>query len=266
MYSTHLSGLVQLQDMAQSVAVEDSPMTSSRKNNTVTVSDQGDLILQIDDGSTAKSICYRVSSAILRRASGYFDVLLDPNKFSEGIVTSMAAAKLEKEYPDISLVPASSLPKVQVSDVGQFPIGMSNKHVLTHFFKILHDPQYHSLNIATPLVTALLAVVADRFDAVAPMATFVNANKRIMKAVLKSREEIFSGKVSEEVIRQNILSGLLLRIDDLVLHWSARLIIDGSSRWVLENEMLEPGSEPQWWNLPDGVEGKSSPFLYAKAF
>ena len=247
--------------MAPSIVAKDSQKSSSRNNNTVIVAAQGDFILQIGEGSTTKSICYRVSSEILKRVSGYFNVLLDPNKFSEGILTSEAAERLEKEYPDISLVPASSLPKILVSDVGQFPVGMSNKSLLTHFFKILHDPQYSSINIATPLVVTLLAVVADRFDAVAPIATFLKASKRVMRIIMKSREDISNGKMDEEIIRQNILSGLLLHIDDLVLHWSARLIMEGSSKWVTEDEDLESETEPQWWHLPDGIEGKPSPSL-----
>ena len=229
-------------------------------NNIVTVLNHGDLVLQIEEGSSSKAVYYRVSSTVLRKVSGYFNVLLDPAKFSEGIQTSMTAAQLEEDYPDISLVPTSSLPKISVADVGRFPTGTSNKSILSHFFRILHDPHYSSLNVATPLVVALLAIVADRFDAVVPIATFVRANKKAMKAILKNRDEISDGKVTEEVIRQNILSGLLLHIDDLVLHWSARLIVEGSSQWHVEDEH-DSKLELQWWNLPDAIESESFTLL-----
>ena len=236
---------------------EGTPKSGFRTNNIVTISSHGDLVLQIEEGSSSKIVYYRVSSSVLRSVSRYFDVLLDPAKFSEGIQTGITAAQLEKDYPDISLVPTSSLPKISVADVGRFPAGMSNKSILSHFFKILHDPHYSSLSTATPLVITLLAIVADRFDATLPIAAFVKANKRAAKAVMKSKDEISKGKVAEEVIRQNILSGLLLHIDEVVLHWSARLIMEGSPKWHLEDQDDDPERELQWWNLPDSIESKS---------
>ena len=240
---------------------ESAQRSGFRNNNIVNISSHGDLVLQIEEGCSSKIICYRVSSTALRSISSYFDVLLDPAKFSEGIETGVTTAQLEKDYPDISLVPTSSLPKISITDVGRFPAGMSNKNILSHFFRILHDPHYASPNIATPQAVVLLAIVADRFDAAAPVSTFIKANKKAMKAVLKSRDEIVNGKVAEEVVRQNILSGLLLHIDGLVLQWSWRLIIEGSSKWYVEEDEHDPKLELQWWNLPSAIESRSIKIL-----
>ena len=213
-------------------------------NSVVIITVDGDLVLQIEDTLEKVDICYRVSSAVLKEASTYFINLLDPKKFNEGIRVYKELAELRKTYSDISNVPASSLSRISISDVGEFPKGISNEIILTYFFKILHLTHERPHRNPSASSMALLAVVADRFDASKSIVSYVKEAKATQTQVMK-----------EETWRQKLLTGYLLGIEDSVKRWSSQLILSGSERWMQGNEDSVIHGEPLWWHLPGDVEG-----------
>ena len=214
----------------------------------VIITVNGDLILQIQDTSERAAICYRVSSTVLKGVSAYFVNLLDPQKFSEGVRVHTELIELRTKYSDFSTVPASSLPRISISDVGDFPEGISNEFILTYFFKILHRTHERPHRVHPNASSmALLSVVADRFGAAKSVSSYVKEIKTPHSLTMK-----------EEAWRQKLLTGYLLGIDDFVKRWSSQLILAGSERWIQDNEKAIVHGEPLWWHLPSDVEGMSA--------
>ena len=232
---------------------EDGDTSGSGKSEeaAVIISGHGDILLEIEDTLQQASICYRVRTSVLKKASAYFNNLLDPTKFHEGVTVARSLGDLRTQYSDISLVPLSALPRVPIADVGQFPKGVSNEFILTYFFKILHLPngRPHSVSGAAPL--ALLAVVADRFSAAEAIAPYI-----------KDIRAPLSLSTKEEPVRQKLLVGLLLGFDDWLTRCSNHLILTGSEKWTVSDSDPYSSDEPLWWYLPGSVEGKSTMDLY----
>ena len=218
----------------------------SMGDTVVIITVNGDLLLEIEDTLTKVGICYRVSSRVLKESSTYFVNLLDPQKFSEGVRVHRELAELHTKHSDISVVPASSLPRVLISDVGDFPRGTSNEFILTYFFKILHLTNERPHRNPSSTSMALLAVVADRFDATKAIASYVKEAKAPHNQVMK-----------EETCRQRLLTGYLLTIDDSAKRWSNQLILAGSERWTQDYQESVTHGEPLWWHLPGDIEGMS---------
>lgn len=119
---------------------------------------------------------------------------------------------------------------------------------------------------------ATLALQADRFDCAAPIAAYVRALRpRFPQPVARAtRDEdghsSLPALANEEAIRQKIFVAWIF---DMPLHFdrSTRdLILYGSQRWQSEyeedGEYEEEAEEEDpalaaWWDLPDGLEGKT---------
>ncbi|MCJ1231988.1 hypothetical protein MMC12_008669 [Toensbergia leucococca] len=239
----------------------DSPLTESSKSSSTvtTIVEDGDLVLQ-SEGNRQGAVClYRVSWTTLRKASAYFNVLLDPSKFSEGATVQAKLSMLPERRRDQPLsISTSALPIVKIFDLGTFPDKFSNKDIFGHFLSILHgsNSRLYMPDSSTQFV-ALLAIVADRFASTKPIADFVlrNGLKKAHSVGLKEISKDALGVNNELWRRQRLLIGLLLGFRDWVYQYSTLMIQHGSINW---ETMANTGVEDKtmlWWYLPEDLEG-----------
>ena len=228
----------------------------------IIVSHHGDVLLQVRDQETGSERSYRCMRNVLRRASTYFDVLFDPQKFSEGITIETRLRELELEEHRHTPAPASSLPVVSIFDVGDLPKDDYWANVVfSLFLHILHTPtdpwaaegRSQSINLI-----ALLAIVADRFSALAEIAGYLK-RQRLDITLMKVRKSATAYQTELEN-RQMLFAGMAFEFPTWVQHCSAALIVDGSKMWNSTNSDLyevdgEHGKDALWWRLPNGVEG-----------
>ena len=231
------------------------------------IATQGDVFLVIKDPRTGFDARYRCSRAALRSNSEYFNVLLDPTKFSEGIAVEAKMQELVKEYADFLAIPASKLPAVAVSDVCQLPKEACQpaSTVIGLFFRVLHDTttpwpksRLHPINLV-----ALLAILADRLQAIRPIREYLKSQK-VETTLLRDRRMCTAHQLGIDN-RQRVLAGIIFDFPTWVREYSAALILAGPKRPVTTN--LESGDDEEadddalWWRLPNGVEGTYMLFL-----
>ena len=231
--------------------------------SSVVISTSGNILLQINDSAMGIQRYYRCSRSVLRSASEYFDVLLDPVKFSEGIAVEARLQDLTRQYNDYTSIPASDLPKITVADVGDLPKGcISTATVIALFFQILHDSSttWPVLRAESVNLVALLSIVADRFACATKIAEYIIGH-RLRITLLKDRKSATAHKKELEN-RQRLLAGLIFGFSDWVYQCSAALIVEGPVRQAtisLDNNEDEDqeGDDALWCSLPGGVEGVS---------
>jgi hypothetical protein len=219
----------------------------------------GEFCIKVKDQTTGLEHRYRCDRNVLRSASEYFDVLLDPMKFSEGAAIEAKLQELYKQYD--GPIPTSRLPTVSVADIGELPkASVSTCSLLRLFLRILHDPviPWPVSRSQSLTVVALLAIVADRFAAHGPIAAYLR--RQMLDVTLLKDKKPTTAHKTELGNRQRLLAGMVFGFSQWVLQCSAALIIDGSNRWM--NTHSESGDQPQkddddaiWWRLPGGVEG-----------
>ncbi len=215
----------------------------------IDVDPRGDLLLRIKDHGTGTDCAYRVSTTVLRRASPYFRVLLDPSKFSEGIAVDKRLRAIRGLQEEIEAIPSLELPMIFIPDIGHVPKTVSTESAVLLFLHVLHNEDT-SWPTPKPSFLALLAIIADRFAATTPIANYVIQRKWKTKIVAQKGPN----SAAEVRLRQQLLIGLILRFPDWVRQCSASLIVQGSERWSTLCEEVKEG-EALWWNLPNGLEG-----------
>ncbi|KAF2849101.1 hypothetical protein T440DRAFT_137550 [Plenodomus tracheiphilus IPT5] len=211
----------------------------------------GDFILDVAQERGGQRFSYRVDSRALYERSRYFENLLS-DRFSEG---QQLAAALEAlrigGHASIADVPADKLPHVSVVNIGRTAItkAASLKNLVADFLRALHGLD---LDVARPPIANLanLAVVADRFDALAHLSTYVR--KRYNLNVLDAKTKGKSTPLTEERIRQKLFIGLYFDIPLWVTKYSKHLIMRDSVQWQPETE--EDHTKALWWDIPNGVE------------
>lgn len=202
----------------------------------------GDVLIQVNDS------CYRCSRDVLRGASEYFNVLLDPVKFSEGIAIEAALLDLKRQYP--TTIPASELPKA-IADVDDLPED-SVSTVVELFFDILHDPsttwppilRAESINLI-----ALLAIIADRFACSETIAAYL-IRQGLETTLLRDRKTAHKNELEN---RQKLFAGLLFGFQDWVYQSSTALIVERRPESSEKEE--QEADDALWWNIPGGIEG-----------
>lgn len=221
---------------------------------------KSDLMLKVRDRGTGEQHFYLVDASTLRDASPYFSTLLDPNKFAEGIRLDERTKELGKKHAGDNAVPLADLPVVALDDVGQVPPLASTEAVFTLFLCILHSlvvplpqPDWSSL--------AMLAIIADRFDALEAVATFV-ARRGWTKRCFSWDERTPLGTKREKLLRQQILVALLFGIAPLLRKQTATLIVADSILWSEDEVAGKIDQEALWWDLPQGIEGTSARDLW----
>ncbi|MCJ1378286.1 hypothetical protein MMC17_001383 [Xylographa soralifera] len=233
------------------------------EDNIIAIEADGDLLMKVHGQPGEPTLYYQVSSIVLQKASPYFDRLLDPNKFSEGLAFETQLKSLKDRYPDVTAAPAVALPVIHISDVGQIPARYPSKNVVTHFFDILHDT--NSFWVMTGTLSnhiALLAILADRFDATKPVLDHItdqgwtHTNKETKE---NKKESSQSSLRSKEILwRQRIFAGVILGVQDWVVSYSRLLIDTGSERWrIASDAQIHVDDEAPWWYLPRGLEGET---------
>ena len=254
--------------MRQAGRISKAPgLFSKEDSSTLVISQEGDILIQIKHPDVGTDRCYRCSRDRLRSTSEYFNVLLNPTKFSEGIAAETRLQDLKRQYKDPATIPAPELPKLVVTDIGDLPKACrSADTVVTLLFKILHDcptkpptRQAESVNLL-----ALLAIVADRFACADIVGTYLVRQR--WRSVPVMDRKTAPAKKTELGNRKKLLAGLIFGYSDWVYQCSATLIVQGSIRQTvtsLGNGEVEgiQGDDGLWWRLPGGVEGAFLSFM-----
>ncbi|KAF2749553.1 hypothetical protein M011DRAFT_398426 [Sporormia fimetaria CBS 119925] len=214
----------------------------------IIIEPNGDLLLHVRQQQSDAGFRYRVDSKVLRQNSRYFDNLLS-DRFAEGQEVSKALEKLKSlGYATPADALPEELPSISIQDVGRISKVSSIENLVADFLRILHNKQ---ISPYPPLANvANIAIVADRFDAVASCADYIGRKKYI--EYLDAKSKVKSAAPPEERIRQKLLVGLLFDFPAWVSSCSKHLILRGSSQWKADFE--EDDTLPLWWNIPEGVE------------
>ncbi|KAF2034086.1 hypothetical protein EK21DRAFT_97852 [Setomelanomma holmii] len=224
----------------------------SDEDDPLVIALNGDLILDVAQEEDGTRYSYRVDSKTLQQNSRYFENLLS-DRFSEGQqwLKDLEALRLEGAT-DISEAPADLLPHISIVNVGRIAISKDSaiKNLLADFFRAVHGSD---LAVSNPPVANLanLAVVADRFDAIACLSKYVQRRKYIQVIDARSRGKP-SPTLTEERVRQKLLVGLLLDHPAWVTKYSKHLEMRDSVQWRPGIE--EDFTKALWWDIPNGVE------------
>ncbi|KAL5117946.1 hypothetical protein ACEQ8H_004091 [Pleosporales sp. CAS-2024a] len=218
----------------------------------IVIAVSGDLILDVAQEEHGQRYSYRVDSKTLQQNSRYFDKLLS-QRFREGKQLAAALEALAlRGCSDVAAVSADVLPHIDIVNVGRIAVSKTSaiQNLLADFLRALHG-----LDLPTPnppvANLANLAVVADRFDAVACLSNYVRPKKYMQLADAKTKGKP-SPALTEERMRQKLLVGLLFDYPAWVTKYSKHLIMRDSAQWRPGVE--EDHSKALWWDLPQGIE------------
>ena len=234
--------------------------SSDLPSTEVIIAHDGDVILEMKNPRLGLDNRYRCSRARLRSNSEYFDILLSPTKFSEGIAIEARLNELGERYTNFASIPVCKLPAVILPDVGQLPkASLSTNMMITLFLKILHDPHtsWPTSRLYVFDIVASLAIVADRLAAIQPIRAYIKSQK-LENTLLRDRK-ICTPRQLEIDNRQRLLAGVIFGFPLWVREYSAALILAGPSREVTTD--MNSGDEERaeddalWWRLPNGIEG-----------
>jgi hypothetical protein len=226
--------------------------TMSDEDDPLVIASSGDLILDVAQEEHEQRYSYRVDSKTLQNNSRYFENLLS-DRFSEGqqLSTALDALRLSG-YSDITEVSAEVLPHISIINVGRIAISKSSalQNLLADFLRAIHG---FDLAISNPPVANLanLAIVADRFDAVACLSRYVQRRKYLHVLDAKSKGKP-NPTLTEERVRQKLLVGLLFDHPLWVTKYSKHLMMRDSIQWRPGVE--EDYTKALWWDIPNGVE------------
>lgn len=225
----------------------------SSGSDVIDIDPGGGLLLHVKHYNESGQV-YRVSVMVLRKASAYFDALLDPAKFSEGAAVRTRLVELTKVYAEAESMPASDLPRIAISDIGPVPKAKISEAAFKLFLDILHYPK---ASFPTPHIhlICILALVADRFDGTSPISSYILEHD--WKKKLAKQDKTHKSELKSHVLhRQKLLIGLILGFQDWVYQYSSELIYQGLEKGTSDSADVD--EEAPWRNFPHGVEGKHS--------
>jgi hypothetical protein len=190
-------------------------------------------------------VLYRVRLETLKKHSKYFAHLLGSDIFGEGRAIKDTFTELAESNLKPSEVEAERLPRIKIVDEDDATRTMGREAVFRDMLRIIHGAE-HLTKPITMIYLAVLVVMADRFDCVAPVTRYVTG------AFASFKYPHTLDKTAEETLRQKIL--IFYHTNQAVRLASAtkELILRGSSRWV--GYEVSPGFRTAWWDLPDGLE------------
>ena len=188
---------------------------------------------------------YRARLDTLKRVSKYFTHLLGSDVFGEGRAIKDAFTKLAESNLKPSEIEADRLPRIKIVDEDDATRTMGREHVFRDMLRIMHGAE-HLTRPVTMTYLAVLVIMADRFDCLAPVQRYLTGTFSNFKYPLTV------DKSTEETLRQKIL--IFYHTSQAVRLASAtkELILRGSSRWSGYEE--SPSFTTAWWDLPDGLE------------
>ncbi|KAJ6031867.1 hypothetical protein N7540_002599 [Penicillium herquei] len=249
--------------------LEDPRNTTSGFNTAKIISPNGDLIIEhTDPSSTTGKIAWQVSLTSLRENSRYFDVMLDPEKFSEGrfLAQQLQALEIKAEsQPGSSFNSGNdiSLPIIQLSE--NPVVKLCGTDILGLFMKVLclesmNDTTnglfQEALKIENPATIARLIQIADSFssmDRVEHVLRLVKYQYGPKGKISISRFDAALVDMKEERIRQIIFISKFLTDHIITRVMTHTLLILGSRFWV--NAPEGPDVDSFYWNyLSDNVE------------
>lgn len=203
-------------------------------------------------------VAYRVSLAALKKHSKYFSNLLSNSQFSEARIISDAHGKLGERNIKPSNAHVQDLPWIPIKDDDEATKAAGREKVMEDILNIIHDKPAKTTR-ATMSYVATLAIMADRFDCVAGVTRCLNTDLKFKWPATTGkplRGENGKPTDTEQALRQKIFTSWLLGQPLRFQHASRELILRGSCLW---SDFLDVESDltPAWWNLPDGIEGKS---------
>ena len=214
----------------------------------------GDVVLWIEDRDQGISQRFRCTRALLRKNSKYLDVLLDPNKFREGISTEDRLNQLKQEYGSVKDIPSHVLPVVRVVELPNISAkAPALKQLLVIVLSIINGIDQEWPISETRAIEKLLqiALLADRLDALDMVKRFIERHLK-QQPLPKPKKEI--------TVRQQLLLGTLMGISSYVEWSSALLIVRGSKLWLheeLSDDFVDVSEKDAAWNcLPGGLEGQ----------
>ncbi|KAK5132384.1 hypothetical protein LTR08_009155 [Meristemomyces frigidus] len=213
----------------------------------VAIAARGDIILRIEhEAATSKHVAqFRVDTSTLRRHSKYFERLLQAGRFGEGSHVEEQHKRLKERYESIGAAPSRELPVVSVQDVGRISPVKSIAALCTDLLNIMHGIDTPAFPPVANLAT--LAIVADRFDALEAVKSYVK-KKRMIRAIDGKTTPKADNTLTEEKVRQRLLVATMLDYSPWTEKYSARLVVRG---WVGKEPDL---SAALWWDLPRRVE------------
>ena len=212
----------------------------------IEIAAHGDIVLRIEHqlatGSTVRS--FRVSSPMLKMNSKYFQNMLQPGRFEEATRIEAGHKVLRERYGTIAQAPSDELPVLDIKNLGRISV-KSIGPLGTDFLYILHGQDTQT---SPPVVNlANLAIVADRFDALEMVKSYIKRKKTIRALDGKTTHKV-DAALNEEKVRQRLLVGVLLDYLPWVEKYTARLITKG---WTGKESDI---STPLWWDIPSQIE------------
>ncbi|KAI4922422.1 hypothetical protein J4E90_000853 [Alternaria incomplexa] len=224
----------------------------SDDEDALVIAADGDLILDVAQEEGGQRFSYRVDSKTLQQNSRYFENLLS-DRFNEGQrLTAALEALAMSSYSKIADAPAHVLPHIAIVNVGRVAVAKASsiRNLVADFLRAIHGLD---LAVTNPPIANLanLAVVADRFDAVAGLSKHMQRKKYLQLIDAKSRGKPAPTQ-TEERIRQKLFVGLLFDHPSWVTRYSKHLIMRDSVQWRPGTE--EDHTKALWWDIPNGVE------------
>jgi len=224
----------------------------SDDEDALVIAADGDLILDVAQEEGGQRFSYRVDSKTLQQNSRYFENLLS-DRFNEGQrLTAALEALAMSSYSKIADAPAHVLPHIAIVNVGRVAVAKASsiRNLVADFLRAIHGLD---LAVTNPPIANLanLAVVADRFDAVAGLSKHIQRKKYLQLIDAKSRGKPAPTQ-TEERIRQKLFVGLLFDHPSWVTRYSKHLIMRDSVQWRPGTE--EDHTKALWWDIPNGVE------------
>jgi hypothetical protein len=198
-------------------------------------------------------VFYRVRLETLKKHSKYFAHLLGSDVFGEGRSIRAHFAGLAESNLKPTEIEPDQLPRIKIIDEDDATRTVGRETVFRDMLRIIHGAEHLTKPLST-LYLAVLVILADRFDCLAPITRYVAGtfgNFKYPQTLDKS---------AEEILRQKIL--VFYHTNQAVRLASAtkELILRGSSRWIGYVDS-NPGFTTSWWDLPDGLESKISSSL-----
>lgn len=210
-----------------------------------------DVVSAQDSSSHTQSCSFIVSIEKLRKASYYFDQLLDPAGFAEGHQVASTLALAIAKHKDIRQVALEDLPTVTINDVGAIgPINSLNP-LIYDFLRALHG-QPSSDNKPSTSKIANLCIVADRFQALDALGRSDFGRQAALQVKQSAPKSSSLGAVERH--RQRLLAAMLLAHDGpRVRDACAYIVLTAPS---MQRSLDLPYGA--WWQLPRGLEEELS--------
>ncbi|KAI9701196.1 MAG: hypothetical protein M1836_001865 [Candelina mexicana] len=238
---------------------EAQPLPRALTSHAISVTDKGDLVLIIRHQSSGEEGLYRVDTRRIRDASSYFDKLLHPEKFSEGLAVFMAQQKLRSYYAESSLVPWDKLPRIGISDAGQTSKANLFEKYLKDFLRILHGLDISTSRPSTSYF-ANIAIIADRLEALPVVVAYIKKSNCLQK--LDGQPNKIRRAFSQERLRQRLLVGSLLDYPDWIESASERLILGSQQIKDPQGDISHDVDDVMWWDLPGCLEARQCKLGY----